>query len=246
MGKNIFVTKGAINSTADSTKAYMRDIKRVKMIDKEKEQKLAERIQAGDRQALNELVAANLRFVAQVARSYQGMGIAMEDLIGFGNIGLFEAATRFDPSRNIKFISFAVWYIRAEIQKALNDFSRTVRIPSHKTRSEEYGEVSTDVQINDEENSDTFGSRYLQAEEVKGDFERQQFQNELARLLEQINAKQAEALVLFYGIGQEYPLCMEAIAEKLEVTGERARQLVRAAEKSLRSVAGSESLLQYI
>ena len=58
MGKNIFVTKGAINSTADSTKAYMRDIKRVKMIDKEKEQKLAERIQAGDRQALNELVAA--------------------------------------------------------------------------------------------------------------------------------------------------------------------------------------------
>jgi RNA polymerase primary sigma factor len=102
------------------------------------------------------------------------------------------------------------------------------------------------VQINDEENSDTFGSRYLQAEEVKGDFERQQFQNELARLLEQINAKQAEALVLFYGIGQEYPLCMEAIAEKLEVTGERARQLVRAAEKALRSVAGSESLLQYI
>jgi RNA polymerase primary sigma factor len=246
MGKNIFVTKGAINSTADSTKAYMRDIKRVKMIDKEKERKLAERIQAGDRQALNELVAANLRFVAQVARSYQGMGIAMEDLIGFGNIGLFEAATRFDPSRNIKFISFAVWYIRAEIQKALNDFSRTVRIPSHKTRSEEYGEVSTDVQINDEENSDTFGSRYLQAEEVKGDFERQQFQNELARLLEQINAKQAEALVLFYGIGQEYPLCMEAIAEKLEVTGERARQLVRAAEKALRGVAGSESLLQYV
>lgn len=246
MGKNIFVTKGAINSTADSTKAYMRDIKRVKMIDKEKERKLAERIQAGDRQALNELVAANLRFVAQVARSYQGMGIAMEDLIGFGNIGLFEAATRFDPSRNIKFISFAVWYIRAEIQKALNDFSRTVRIPSHKTRSEEYGEVSTDVQINDEENSDTFGSRYLQAEEVKGDFERQQFQNELARLLEQINAKQAEALVLFYGIGQEYPLCMEAIAEKLEVTGERARQLVRAAEKALRGVAGAESLLQYV
>ena len=246
MGKNIFVTKGAINSTADSTKAYMRDIKRVKMINKETEQKLAERIQSGDRQALNELVAANLRFVAQVARSYQGMGIAMEDLIGFGNIGLFEAATRFDPNRNIKFISFAVWYIRAEIQKALNDFSRTVRIPSHKTRSEEYGEVSTDVQINDEENSDTFGSRYLQAEEVKGDFERQQFQNELARLLEQINAKQAEALVLFYGIGQEYPLCMEAIAEKLEVTGERARQLVRAAEKALRGVAGSESLLQYV
>ena len=135
MGKNIFVTKGAINSTADSTKAYMRDIKRVKMIDRDREKELAARIKDGDRAALNELVSANLRFVAQVARSYQGMGVAMEDLIGFGNIGLFEAATRFDASRNIKFISFAVWYIRAEIQKALNDLSRTVRIPSHRTRS---------------------------------------------------------------------------------------------------------------
>lgn len=245
MGKNIFVTNGAINSTADSTKAYMRDIKRVKMIDKDREKELAAHIKNGDHAALNELVSANLRFVAQVARSYQGMGIAMEDLIGFGNIGLFEAATRFDANRNIKFISFAVWYIRSEIQKALNDLSRTVRIPSHRTQSEEYGEVSTDVQINDEDNSETYGSRYLQAEDAIGEFERTQFHHELAKLLDRINSKQAEALVLHYGIGQEYPMCMEAVAEHMNIGAERARQLVRAGEKSLRSVAGSESLLQY-
>jgi RNA polymerase primary sigma factor len=245
MGKNIFVTKGAINSTADSTKAYMRDIKRVKMIDRDREKELAAAIAQGDRAALNELVSANLRFVAQVARSYQGMGVPMEDLIGFGNIGLFEAATRFDASRNIKFISFAVWYVRAEIQKALNDLSRTVRIPSHRTRSEAYGEVSTDVQINDEDNSDTYGARYLQAEDAIGEFERSQFLQELAELLSQINPKQAEALVLHYGIGQEYPMCMDTIADRMGITGERARQLVRAGEKSLRGIAGSESLLQY-
>lgn len=245
MGKNIFVTKGAINSTADSTKAYMRDIKRVKMIDKDREKELAAHIKNGDHAALNELVSANLRFVAQVARSYQGMGIAMEDLIGFGNIGLFEAATRFDANRNIKFISFAVWYIRSEIQKALNDLSRTVRIPSHRTHSEEYGEVSTDVRINDEDNSETYGSRYLQAEDAKGEFERTQFHHELAKLLDRINSKQAEALVLHYGIGQEYPMCMEAVSEHMNIGAERARQLVRAGEKSLREVAGLESLLQY-
>ena len=105
--------------------------------------------------------------------------------------------------------------------------------------------VSTDVQINDEDNSETYGSRYLQAEDSIGEFERSQFQQELADLLDQINPKQAQALVLHYGIGQEYPMCMDTIADRMGITGERARQLVRAGEKSLRGIAGSESLLQY-
>ena len=137
MGK-IFVTTGAVFSDVGSTKLYMSEIKQVKLLTQSEEISIAYRIKAGDESAVNELVSANLRFVVQVAKQYQGMGVELEDLIGFGNLGLFEAAKRFEAERGIKFISFAVWYVRAELQKALNDMGRTVRIPSHKTMTEAY------------------------------------------------------------------------------------------------------------
>lgn len=242
----IFVSTGAVVSTADSTKAYLNDIKKVKMLTREEEKELAVLAQQGDQRAINELVSANLRFVAQVARGYQGMGIPMEDLIGFGNIGLFEAATKFDPSKGVKFISFAVWYVRAEIQKALNDFSRVVRIPSHKTGTEEYSERSTDVKVGDDENSESYGDRYLQADSSPGARELADLRFELDRALSQLKPKQRAAIELHYGLGIEYPRCMEQVAEELGVTGERARQLVRQAELALKKVSGIDLLKEYL
>ena len=125
----IYVTTGVVATDTVSIKKYMGEIKKPKLLTREQEADATR----------DQLIESNLRFVVQVARQYQGMGVELEDLIGFGNLGLFEAAERFDPTRKVKFITFAVWYIRAEITKALNDMGRTVRIPSHRTATEEYG-----------------------------------------------------------------------------------------------------------
>jgi RNA polymerase primary sigma factor len=242
----IFVGRGAVVSTSDSTKKYLNEIKKPGLLTAGEEKELARAAQAGDRKAMDRLIVCNLRFVTQVARKYQSMGIPMEDLIGFGNLGLFEAAQKFDPDRGFKFITFAVWYVRSEIQKALNDLSRVVRIPSHKTKTEEYSEQSTDIQIGDDENSDSWSNRYLVADEDVTDQSISDLQYEIGIALKQLKPKVAEAVCRFYGLGVEYPQVMEQIAEEMNLTGERARQLVRQGEKDLRKISGIELLEKYL
>ena len=108
---------------------YLSDIGRCRMISPEEESELATRVQAGDESALRRLVEANLRFVVSVAKTYQGHGLDLSDLINEGNIGLIKAAWKFDPTRGFKFISYAVWWIRQSILQAIADQSRMVRLP---------------------------------------------------------------------------------------------------------------------
>ena len=176
------------------------------------------------------------------------MGLELEDLIGFANLGLFEAAKRFDPSRGVKFISFAVWYVRAELQKALNDLSRVVRIPSHKTMTEgkDFSTLSTSKKDGDDEDSETYADRYLAGEQVKSTHEVTDLKELLNIALNSLKPKQRDAVKMFYGIDREYAMHMEHIAEELEVTGERARQLVSQGECAVKQVKGIDKLLQYL
>jgi RNA polymerase primary sigma factor len=246
MAKKIHVSNGAIITDVNSTRQYVKELKNTQGLSKEVEQSLANKAQAGDIAARNQLVVANLKFAIQVARQYQGMGLELEDLIAFANIGLFEAAERFDSSKNVKFVTFAVWYIRAELQKALNDMSRTVRIPSHRTKTEEYSTKSIHTPVGDDENKETYADRYLEAESSRSARDINDLRFDLQRALSQLPEKQREALTRFYGIDREYAQCMEQIAEELNVTGERARQLVRAAEKNIATLPGIELLEQYL
>jgi RNA polymerase sigma factor (sigma-70 family) len=161
-------------------------------------------------------------------------------------MGLLEAVDRFDTTKNVKFVTFAVWYIRAELQKALNDLSRTVRIPSHRTATEEYSTKSIHTPVGDDENKETYADRYLEAEATRSRRDIDDLRFDLQRALNQLPEKQREAITRFYGIDREYAQCMEQIAEELDVTGERARQLVRAAEKTLSTMQGIELLEQYL
>lgn len=246
MAKRIHVSNGAIVATAESTVQLMKDVKKIPTLSKEAEFALADRIQAGDQRAINELVSANIRFAIHLAKQYQGMGLELEDLIGFANIGLFEAAERYRSDKQVKFITFAVHYMRAELQKALNDLSRTVRIPSHRTKTEEYSTKSISTPVGEDENKETYADRYLVADAVKGARELQDLHFDLSRALGQLKPKQAEALVRNYGIGMEYAQSMEQIGEEMGITNERARQLVRQAEEALKSLPGIELLEQYL
>ena len=242
MAKKINVSNAVVIPTAESTTQYLKDIKKRNGLTLAQEQEL---ISAGTVAARNKLIESNLKFVIQVATKYQGMGLQLEDLIGFGNVGLFEAAEKFDTSKNLKFITFAVWYIRAEIQKALNDLSRVVRVPSHLTATAEYSTKSISTPVGDGENKETYADRYLAAESTKSGRDKADFRYDLDRALSQLKPKQREAVCRFYGIGFEYEQCMDQIAEEMGVTGERARQLVRQAENALRALPGIKLLEQY-
>lgn len=113
----------------DSLNAYIRDIAKFKPLIPEHEKELGRRIQGGDQEALKRLVEANLRFVVHYAKRYRGLGLSYMDLIHEGSIGLMEAAKRFDPERNVKFISYAVWWVRQAIFHALSEHSRVFRLP---------------------------------------------------------------------------------------------------------------------
>jgi RNA polymerase primary sigma factor len=108
---------------------YLEQIAKFPLFDEEHEKALGERIQRGDKDALRSLVEANLRFVVSFVKKYRGMGIGFLDLINEGNIGLIEAARRYDPKRGVRFISYAVWWIRQSIIHALTHSSRIYNIP---------------------------------------------------------------------------------------------------------------------
>ena len=112
-----------------SLKNYLRQIARYPLLTPGEERELGRRIQKGDREALRKLIESNLRFVVSYVKKYQGMGLPLLDLIHEGNLGLIEAAKRYDPQKNVKFISYAVWWIRQAIINALTRNSRIYNLP---------------------------------------------------------------------------------------------------------------------
>lgn len=115
----------------DPVKLYMMDIGTVPLLNAEKEIELGKRIQSGDKEAFNELVSANLRLVVSVAKKYVGRGLDFLDLIEEGNLGVIRAAEKFDPDMGYKFSTYATWWIKQAINRAIGDQSRTIRIPIH-------------------------------------------------------------------------------------------------------------------
>ena len=110
-------------------KLYLDQISRFQTLTQKEEKKLGKLIQKGNKEALQKMIEANLRFVVVYVKKYRGMGLGLPDLINEGNLGLIEAAKRFDPNRNVKFISYAVWWIRQAVIHALTQYSRIYHIP---------------------------------------------------------------------------------------------------------------------
>jgi RNA polymerase primary sigma factor len=124
---------GAFESERDILDQYLYEVAKTPLLTPPEEIAIARRIAAGDADAMHELIRANLRFVVSVAKKYQNRGMALTDLIGEGNVGLLTAARKFDPDQGVKFISYAVWWIRQAILASLARQGRTVRVPLNRT-----------------------------------------------------------------------------------------------------------------
>ena len=124
-------TRGYFRSSPSTAfDQYLQDIQKLPLItDAEEERRLARRAQAGDEKAAERLVTANLRFVISYVKKYQGHGLDLGELVAIGNEGLLKAVRKFDPDQGVKFISYAVWWVRQAVLKALAEQTRSVRIP---------------------------------------------------------------------------------------------------------------------
>src|SRR5271154_1869324 len=121
-------------SEEKSLGTYLKEIARVALLTPEQEKELSEAARKGDEKALTHLIEANLRFVVSVAKGYRNRGLSFLDLINEGNLGLMKAARGFDPTRGVRFVSYAVWWIRQSILAAILDKADIVRVPQSQTK----------------------------------------------------------------------------------------------------------------
>jgi len=254
----------------DEISHYLKDIRKIKVMTPDRERELSARIQSPDitekekQQIQQELLEGNLRFVITVAKMYQNQGVDFCDLIAEGNIGLMKAIQNFDWTKNLRFISYAVWWIRQSILQSLNEHSRTIRIPvnviqdlyKEKKKTEKDGSdidsrfvnlpstINLEHQINEEgdtlidliENKDS-----MRPDEVFNSD--QQLKDGLFEIMNILDERERQIVEDYYGISGT-PRTLEDIGSDFNLTKERVRQIKEKALRKLRNE--SSSLFDYI
>jgi RNA polymerase primary sigma factor len=243
----------AVDAGDDSgaLRAYLRAISRIPRLTPEDEQALARRIQEqGDEEALRRLVEGNLRFVVSYAKRYRGRGVSFLDLIHEGNLGLIEAARRFDPARNVKFITYAVWWIRQALTHALSHQTRALSIPD-KVFS--HTPPATDVSLSDHVAEGDDASPELgdliqsDAPAVEDDLVHRSLVDRVSAALGELDDKEREVMRLRFGLDRDGDVrTLQEVGDMLELSRERIRQIEARAKEKLRRSKRANELRSYL
>jgi RNA polymerase primary sigma factor len=223
--------------------AYLREIAKLPRLTVDEERALGARIQAcrddamRDEEAISRLVEANLRFVVSFAKRYRGLGVSFLDLIHQGNLGLIEAARRFDPARNVKFITYAVWWVRESMMHVLAAETRAFSFPPKLFAAMH---ASEDVSLNEPLPSAGSDSRergdLLPQDQppVEDEMIHQSDLAELTAALGDLDGKELEVVRLRFGFEDDEPRTLQEIGDRLNLTRERVRQIESRAKDKLR------------
>lgn len=265
--------KRFIETTEDSISSYLKEVRKEELITPEEEVVLAKKILDGDKESLNKLVNANLRFVISVAKQYQGQGIPLVDLISEGNYGLIKAASKFDHTKGFRFISYAVWWVKQSILQCLSEHSRTVRLPVNvsnqlsKVKKEiaqfeqENGRTPTDIDmdlsvllhptcssLNEKINEDGDEILDLISDDsaIRPDtdvYGDEILKSEIEKTLSALTERERSIVNMYFGIDGQ-PMTLEQIGSEFGLTKERIRQIK---EKSLRKLKNNcDNLFEFI
>jgi RNA polymerase primary sigma factor len=214
---------------------YFARIDKGKLLTHKEEIDLSKRAKAGDENARKRLIEKNLRLVVSVAKKYRGMGLPFEDLIQEGNIGLMKAVEKYDPDRGWRFSTYATWWVRQAVQRAVADKGRTIRVPVHmgekiRKMARAYNELSAEFE---REPTDEEVAARLEwtADEVMREMETEGLQGAIEGLPE----RHRHVLVRRYGLDDRKAATLADLSEELKVSRERVRQLQREAERMLKS-----------
>ena len=283
--RQLKINKSITNRSSAALDKYLVEIGREELITTDEEVELAQRIHKGDQKALEKLTRANLRFVVSVAKQYQNQGLALNDLIDEGNLGLIKAAQKFDETRGFKFISYAVWWIRQSILQAISEQSRIVRMPlnqvgfqsklskakinfeqEHERRpsvqelaevmntpedtiAEALGsngkKVSVDAPFQNDESSAMIDIMTDEnAPSTDQLMEMESLSSDLDAALSCISEREQTVLKMLFGIGHP-EMTAEEVANSLNLTRERVRQIKERALRRLRDNADINMLKKY-
>lgn len=207
---------------------YIKEVEKIPLLSREEEYDLAVLAKQGDSAARNKLVEANSRFVISVAKKFQGRGLPLEDLISEGNIGLLTAVDKFEPEKGFHFISYAVWWIRQSIMKAIADKSRMVRLPVNRLDEAEKYSVdvcSLDVPVN--EGDDTTIGDFIESPAIGPENEvlEKNLSESIDRILDGLSEREREIIMLRYGLRNHEQLSLKEVGDIYGLTKERIRQI---------------------
>ena len=215
---------------------YLDEIGKEQLLTNEEERQLAERIAKGDSRALSKLVEANLKFVVTVARQYKGKGVAMEDLVSEGNIGLMKAAAKFDASKGVRFVNYAVVHIRQAIEKAIDQQGGLYQVPKDVKQDlarQQSIPLSVDAPLGHRTNMSLLSvlvnkDAPLADERVHSEA----IEDAIEYALGTLDDRERRVVNAFFGIDQEHETMAE-IAEDMDLKRERVRQI---RDKSVRKL----------
>ena len=244
----------ASDANASTLTAYLREIAKLPRLTVDEERALTHRIHDDrDEAAVTQLVEGNLRFVVSFAKRYRGFGVSFLDLIHEGNLGLIEAAHRFDPSHNVKFITYAVWWVRESMMHVLADQTRAFSFPPKlffTLRRVPGGgadvSLSEPVGIGRQGGSSTELGDLIEQDGVTPIEDAMIHQADLAELqaaLRELDGKEREIVRLRFGLEDDEPRTLQQIGDRLHLSRERVRQIESRAKEKLRRSAKLRSHL---
>ena len=217
---------------------YLDEIGKEALLSDEVEKELSQKIQQGDTKALSKLVEANLRFVVTIARQYKGKGIAMEDLVSEGNIGLMKAASKFDANKGVRFVNYAVVYVRQAIEKFIEQQAGLYQVPKdvkdEVVARQQSMPLSVDAPLGHRTNMSLLSVLVNQdAPQADERVHSEAIEAAVEYALGRLDERETKVVNSFFGIGQERETMAE-IAEDMEVKRERVRQIRDKAVRKLR------------
>lgn len=201
---------------------YFNDIQNIRRLTRREEQILSEKIQKGDEQALNKLVYHNLKFVVNIAKNYRNNNVPFADIISEGNLGLIRAAHKFDSTKGVKFISYAVWWIKNSINECIEKYNRYNETLSYD-----------DYTINKCTDLDN------KFEQINEDFEEkinniQSRKDAIESLMKCLHEREIKILTLFFGLNGGREMTLEEVGKEMCLTNERVRQIKDSALSKLK------------
>ncbi len=222
------------NDFTHTVQTYYDDLKRYKPLPRSKEKKLLKLSKKGDEEAKNRILEANLRFVFDIAKKYTGRGVPIGELISDGNMGLIKAIDKFDPTKDVKFISYAIWWIKHEMLDAINKNKSTMFV---KIEEENANNVKLERKlIDDEDESVTSYDTMFSSTEEEAENESKKIRKDvIKKLLSGLNQRERFVIEKYYGIDDNEELTLLEIGDKLNISSERVRQIKGQSLRKMRS-----------
>lgn len=221
------------NDFTETVRVYYDDLKKYKPLTKAKEKRLLKKCKKGNLKAKNEILEANLRFVFDIAKHYTGRGVPISELISDGNMGLLRAIEKFDESKDVKFISYAVWWIRQAMLESIK-----------KRNAINFVEIEPNIDndslmdkklIEDDEDDVSFNKDFSNENDEKSREVTENQRNIITSLIGTLSDRERDIVENYYGINDKKELTLTDIGKKYNLSSERVRQIKLSAIRKLRS-----------